>query len=38
MNEILNLKNLKKDGYGGIDIVTDYNNSEGSFVFLELIM
>ena len=27
MNEILNLKNLKKDGYGGIELITDNNNS-----------
>lgn len=31
MSTVLNFKNLKKDDYGGIDIITDYNNS-GWFV------
>ena len=31
MSSVLNFKNLKKDDYGGIKIISDYNNS-GWFV------
>ena len=27
MSAVLNFKNLKKDGYGGVEIISDYNNS-----------